>query len=242
VLILATIDFERFRYIADRVGAKLLADIAHIAGIIAAGLHPSPLPHAQVVTSTTQKTMRGPRGGFILCHNELARAIDAAVFPGIQGGPAMHVIAAKAVCFFEAMQPEFVNYQKSLLENARVLASELQRYGLRIISGGTDNHLVLVDLSPMGISGREAEEALEAAGILVNRNTIPFDPKPPRITSGIRLGTPALTTRGFGVEETKRIASLIFQVLSSLADEHVQERTRQEVREMCQRFPVPGIG
>jgi len=235
------IDFERFRYIADKVGAKLLADIAHIAGIIAVGLHPSPVSQAQVVTSTTQKTLRGPRGGFILCGNELARAIDAAVFPGIQSGPAMHIIAAKAVCFFEAMQPAFINYQKSVLENARILASELQRYGMRIVSGGTDNHLVLVDLSPMGISGREAEEALEASGILVNRNTIPFDPKPPRVTSGIRLGTPAVTTRGFGVEEMKYVASLIFQVLSSPADEHIQERTRQEVREMCQRFPIPGI-
>jgi len=235
------IDFGRFRYIADKVGARLLADMAHIAGIIAAGLHPSPVSYAQVITSTTQKTLRGPRGGFILCDKELAPAIDAAVFPGMQGGPAMHVIAAKAVCFFEAMQPEFIDYQKSVLKNARILGSELQGYGVRIVSGGTDNHLVLVDLSPLGISGREAEEALETAGILVNRNTIPFDPKPPRITSGIRLGTPAVTTRGFGVEEMKRIAALIFQVLSSPADEHIQKQARQEVREVCQRFPVPGI-
>lgn len=236
-----TIDFGRFRYIADKVGAKLLADMAHIAGIIAAGLHPSPIPHAHVVTSTTQKTLRGPRGGFILCGKELTQAIDAAVFPGMQSGPAMHIIAAKAICFFEALQPEFVDYQKSVLTNARILASELQRYGLRIVSGGTDNHLVLVDLSPMGISGREAEEALEASGILVNRNNIPFDPKPPRVTSGIRLGTPALTTRGFGAEETKHIAALIFQILSSPTDERIQERTRQKVGEMCQSFPVPGI-
>ncbi len=235
------IDFERFRYIADKAGARLLADIAHIAGIIAAGLHPSPLPYAQVVTSTTQKTLRGPRGGFILCDKELASAIDTAVFPGMQGGPLMHAIAAKAVCFFEAMQPGFTDYQKSVLENARILASELQRYGMRIVSGGTDNHLVLVDLSSTEITGRDAEEALEASGILVNRNNIPFDPKPPRVTSGIRLGTPAVTTRGFGVEGMKHIASLIFQVLSSPADEYVQERTRQEVREICQRFPVPGI-
>jgi len=235
------IDFERLRHIADKVGAKLLVDMAHIAGIIAAGLHPSPVPYAQVTTATTQKTLRGPRGGFILCDKELASAIDAAVFPGMQGGPFMHIIAAKAVCFFEAMQPEFVNYQKSVLENARLLASELQRYGMRIVSGGTDNHIVAVDLSPQGISGKDAEEALEAAGISVNRNTIPFDLNPPMITSGIRLGTPAVTTRGFGIEEIKRIASLIVKVLSPPGDKRAQEQVRQEVREMCQRFPIPGL-
>jgi glycine hydroxymethyltransferase len=235
------IDFERLRHIADKVGAKLLVDMAHIAGIIAAGLHPSPVPHAQVTTSTTQKTLRGPRGGFILCDKELASAIDAAVFPGMQGGPFMHIIAAKAVCFFEAMQPEFVDYQKSVLKNARVLASELQRYGMRIVSGGTDNHIVLVDLSPQGISGKDAEEALWAAGISVNRNTIPFDPKPPLITSGIRLGTPAVTTRGFGTEEMKRIASLIAKVLSPSGDKLVQQQVRQEVGELCQQFPIPGL-
>jgi glycine hydroxymethyltransferase len=236
-----TIDFERFRYVADRVNARLLADIAHIAGIVAAGLHPSPVPHAQVITSTTQKTMRGPRGGFILCDKEFASAIDAAVFPETQGGPLMHAIAAKAICFFEAMQPEFVDYQRSVLQNASLLAYELQRRGLRIVSGGTDTHLVLVDLSLLGISGREAEQALEAAGILVNRNSIPFDPKPPQITSGIRVGTPAATTRGFGAEEMKRLGSLIFQVLSSPYDQRVQEQVREEVREMCQRLPIPGI-
>ncbi len=173
------VDFERFRHIADKVGARLLGDMAHIAGIVAAGLHPSPVSHAHVTTSTTQKTLRGPRGGFVLCDKELASAIDAAVFPGMQGGPFMHVIAAKAVCFFEAMQPEFVDYQKSVLKNARVLASELQSYGMRVISGGTDNHIVLVDLSPQGISGRDAEQALWSVGISVNRNTTPFDPKPP---------------------------------------------------------------
>jgi glycine hydroxymethyltransferase len=235
------IDFERLRHIADKVGAKLLVDMAHIAGIIAAGLHPSPVPYAQVTTSTTQKTLRGPRGGFILCDKELASAIDAAVFPGMQGGPFMHIIAAKAVCFFEAMQPEFVDYQKSVLENARVLASELQKYGMRIVSGGTDNHIVLVDLSPQGISGKDAEEALWAAGISVNRNTIPFDPKPPRITSGIRLGTPAVTTRGFGTEEMKRIAFLIAKVLSPSGDKRAQEQVRQKVREMCQQFPILGL-
>lgn len=236
-----TIDFERFRHIADKVGGKLLADIAHIAGIIAAGLHPSPVPCAQVVTSTTQKTLRGPRGGFILCNKELASAIDAAVFPGMQGGPLMHVIAAKAVCFFEAMQPEFIAYQKSVLENAHILASELQLHGLRVVSGGTDNHLILVDLSPIGTSGKDAEEALDAAGILVNRNNVPFDLKPPWITSGIRVGTPAVTTRGFGEQEMKRVASLIVEVLSSPTNEKVRERTLEEVKEMCQRFPIPGI-
>ncbi len=235
-----TIDYERFRYVADMVGAKLLVDMAHIAGIIAAGLHPSPVPHAQVITSTTQKTLRGPRGGFILCHKDLASAIDAAVFPGIQSGPLMHIIAAKAVCFFEAMQPEFVDYQRSILKNARVLASEMQNQRLRLVSGGTDNHIVLVDLSPIGITGRDAEEALEAAGILVNRNAIPFDPKPPRITSGIRLGTPAVTSRGFGTEEIKHVASLIMQVLSHLHDKRVEEQVRGEIEEICQRFPVPG--
>ncbi len=235
------IDFERLRYIADNVGARLLADMAHIAGIIAAGLHPSSVPYAQVSTATTQKTLRGPRGGFILCDKELASAIDSAVFPGMQGGPSMHIIAAKAVCFFEAMQPEFVDYQKSVLKNARVLASELQRQGLRIVSGGTDNHLVLVDLSLQGIIGKDAEEALGAVGISVNRNAIPFDPKPPKITSGIRLGTPAVTTRGFGTEEMKRIAALIVKVLASSGDKRAQEQARQEVREMCQQFPIPGL-
>jgi glycine hydroxymethyltransferase len=235
------IDFERLRYIADKVGAKLLVDMAHIAGIIAAGLHPSPVPYAQVITATTQKTLRGPRGGFILCDKELASAINAAVFPGMQGGPFMHIIAAKAVCFFEAMQPEFVDYQKAVLENARILSSELQRYGMRIVSGGTDNHIVPVDLSRQGISGKDAEEALGAAGISVNRNTIPFDPKPPLITSGIRLGTPAVTTRGFGTEEMKRIASLIAKVLSPSGDKRAQEQVRQEVRELCRQFPIPGL-
>ena len=236
-----TIDFEHFGYIANKAGAKLLVDIAHIAGIVAAGLHPSPIPHAQVVTSTTQKTLRGPRSGFILCNKELAPVIDAAVFPGIQGGPSMHVIAAKAVCFHQAMQPEFIEYQRSMLRNAQALASELQNHRMRIVSGGTDNHIVLVDLSSLEINGKQAEEALEKAGIMVNRNTIPFDSKPPHLTSGIRLGTPAITTRGFGVEETKHIASLIARVLSHLGDEHVQEQVRQEVKEMCRRFPIPGV-
>jgi len=235
------IDFERLRYIADNTGARLLADVAHIAGIMAAGLHPSSVPYAQVSTATTQKTLRGPRGGFILCDKELASAVDSAVFPGMQGGPFIHIIAAKAVCFFEAMQPGFVDYQKLVLKNARALASELQRHGVRIVSGGTDNHIVPVDLSLQGISGKDAEEALGAAGISVNRNTIPFDPRPPKVTSGIRLGTPAVTTRGFGTDEMKRIASLVVKVLSSSGDENVQKQVRQEVREMCQQFPIPGL-
>jgi glycine hydroxymethyltransferase len=177
------IDFERFRHIADLVGARLMADIAHIAGMIAVGLHPTPVPYADVVTSTTHKTLRGPRGGFILCRRELASAIDAAVFPEMQGGPLMHAIAAKAVSFYEAMQPSFLDYQRVILDNALVLASELQRLGLRIVSGGTDNHMVLVDLTETGVSGKEAEEALGMVGIVVNRNAIPFDPSPPRITS-----------------------------------------------------------
>jgi len=236
-----TIDFERFGYIANKVGAKLLADIAHIAGIVAAGLHPSPIPYAQVVTSTTQKTLRGPRGGFILCNKELAPAIDTAIFPGIQGGPFMHVIAAKAVCLYQAMQPEFVDYQRSVLRNAQTLASELQNYGIRIVSGGTDNHIILADLSSLGISGKEAEQALETVGILVNRNIIPFDSKSPQLASGIRLGTPATTTRGFGVQEMRHIASLIFQMLSSLDDDHARQRIHQEVKEMCRHFPIPGM-
>ena len=235
------VDFERLGHIADRARAKLLADMAHIAGLVAAGLHPSPVRYAHVSTSTTHKTLRGPRGGLILCKREMASAIDAAVFPGIQGGPAMHAIAAKAVCFFEAMQPEFVHYQELVLENARTLASELQRQGMRIVSGGTDNHIVLVDLSPQGITGRDAEQALEATGITVNRNTIPFDPRPAPIASGIRLGTPAVTTRGFGAEEMRRVASLIIKVLSSSADKRTQEQVRLEIRDLCQQFPIPGL-
>ena len=235
------VDFERLGHIADRARAKLLADMAHIAGLVAAGLHPSPVRYAHVSTSTTHKTLRGPRGGLILCKREMASAIDAAVFPGIQGGPAMHAIAAKAVCFFEAMQPEFVHYQELVLENACTLASELQRQGMRIVSGGTDNHIVLVDLSPQGITGRDAEQALEATGITVNRNTIPFDPRPAPIASGIRLGTPAVTTRGFGAEEMRRVASLIIKVLSSSADKRTQEQVRLEIRDLCQQFPIPGL-
>jgi glycine hydroxymethyltransferase len=235
------IDFERFRYIADLVGAKLMVDMAHIAGMVAVGLHPTPVPYAEVVTSTTHKTLRGPRSGFILSCSELASAIDEAVFPRMQGGPLMHVIAAKAVCFYEAMQPSFTDYQRAILDNAQVLATELQRLGLRLVSGGTDNHLILVDLAETGITGKQAEEALEASGIVVNRNNVPFDQQSPRVTRGIRLGTPAVTTRGFSSEEMKRIASLIIKVLTNIGDLNVQKQVRDEVSQMCSRFPVPGI-
>ena len=235
------IDFERFRGIADKAGSRLVADIAHIAGLVATGLHPSPVPVADVITSSTHKTLRGPRSGLVLCKNELAARIDSAVFPMMQGGPLMHAIAAKAVAFFEAMQPEFVGYQKAVLENAVVLAQELKHNGFRLISGGTDNHLVLVDLTKTGITGRIAQVSLENAGILVNRNAIPFDPKPPQITSGIRLGTPAVTTRGFGTKEIKQIVSLITKVLSDPDDKKIEKQVKEQVAAMCQQFPVPGI-
>jgi glycine hydroxymethyltransferase len=236
------IDFERFRCVADLVGARLLADIAHIAGMVAAGLHPSPVPCTDVVTSTTHKTLRGPRGGFILCSRELASPIDAAVFPRMQGGPLMHVIAAKAVAFAEALKPEFVTYQKAILDNALVLAAELKRQGLRLISGGTDNHLVLVDLSQAGVTGRQAEEALGRAGIVVNRNQVPFaNTQPPRIANGIRLGTPAVTSRGFSEAEMKSIASMVIKVISHIDDTAVQRQVKEEVLQICSRFPVPGI-
>ncbi|MFC1952027.1 serine hydroxymethyltransferase [Chloroflexota bacterium] len=236
------IDFERFRHIADLVGAKLMVDMAHIAGIIAAGLHPTPVPYADVITSTTHKTLRGPRGGFILCRSELASAVDAAVFPEMQGGPLMHVIAAKAVAFYEAIQSSFTDYQRAILDNALVLATELQRLGMRLVSGGTDNHLILVDLTPTGITGKEAEEALGKTDIVVNRNAIPFtDTHPPRITSGIRLGTPAVTARGFGSEEMKHIASLVVRIIINIGDPDIQKQVSQEVSQVCSRFPVPGI-
>jgi len=235
------IDFERFRYIADLVGAKLMVDMAHIAGLVAVGLHPTPIPYADVITATTHKTLRGPRSGFILCRRELASSIDEAVFPRMQGGPLMHAIAAKAVCFYEAMQPGFTDYQRSTLDNAQALAGELQQAGLRLISGGTDNHLILVDLTGIGITGKEAEECLGAAGIVVNRNAVPFDRQSPRVTTGIRLGTPAVTTRGFGVEEMKRIASLIIKVIANIGDRDIQKQVRDEVSQICSRFPVPGI-
>jgi glycine hydroxymethyltransferase len=235
------IDFERFRQIADTVGAKLMVDIAHIAGLVAAGLHPSPVPYADIITSTTHKTLRGPRSGFILCRQELAAAIDAAVFPGIQGGPLMHAIAAKAVAFHEAMQPAFVDYQTAVLDNTQALAVELKKQGLRLVSGGTDNHLVLVDLTSTGVTGKDAFKALEEAGIVSNKNAIPFDPLPPAVASGIRFGTPAITTRGFGPAELKRIGELIAGIIQNIDDESYRVRVREEVTEICRRFPVPGI-
>jgi len=236
------IDFERFRNIADKVNATMVADIAHIAGIIAAGLHPSPVPYAEVVTSTTHKTLRGPRGGFVLCNTTLAKAIDSAVFPGLQGGPLMHVIAAKAVVFKEAMESEFVAYQQAVLENALALALELQKLGLNLVSGGTDNHLILVDLAKCGITGRQAEEALGNAGIVVNRNTVPFtNSQSAMVTGGIRLGTPAITSRGFGKYEIKRIAAFMVDIINHIDNNNKQKLVREEVTQMCQRFPVPGI-
>jgi len=235
------IDFARCREVADAVGAYLLVDMAHIAGLIAVGLHPSPTPYAHVITSTTHKTLRGPRSGFILCTADLAQKIDRAVFPGTQGGPHMHIIAAKAVCFHEAMQPEFRRYQERVLENARTLAEELMRLGFRVVSGGTDTHLLLVDVGAKGLTGRDAERALEEVGITVNKNTIPFDTRPPAVTSGIRLGTPALTTRGFGPQEMRRIARFIADILDNPGDEAIARRVAAEVEEMCRSFPVPGI-
>jgi glycine hydroxymethyltransferase len=235
------IDFTRCRDIADEVGAYLLADIAHIAGLVAAGLHPSPVPHAQVITSTTHKTLRGPRGAFILCQEDLAKKIDRAVFPGTQGGPHMHTIAAKAVCFGEALRPEFGEYQRRIVENARVLAEELQAHGLRIVSGGTDNHLLLVDVGVKGITGRDVQLALEAVGITVNKNTIPYDERPPTVCSGIRVGTPAVTSRGFGPDEMRRIAALIGSILDNMEDEKVAVAVRREVAELAASFPVPGV-
>ncbi len=236
------IDFERFRCIADKAGAILMADMAHIAGLVAAGLHPSPVPYAQVVTSTTHKTLRGPRGGFILCKEEFAKAIDSAVFPRMQGGPLMHVIAAKAVAFKEAMQPDFYKYQKAIIDNTLTLATELKRMGLRLVSGGTDNHLMLVDLSDTGVNGKEAEEALGRAGIVVNRNTVPFGTaSSARIPGGMRLGTAAVTSRGFGTGEMKKVASMIMKIISHINDTELQAQVRNEVVEMCRNFPVPGI-
>jgi glycine hydroxymethyltransferase len=232
-------DFERIRRVADEVGAKVMVDIAHPAGLIAVGIHPTPVPWAQVVTATTQKTLRGPRGGFILAKQELAKGLDSAVFPGTQGGPLMHIIAAKAVCFHEALQPSFEVYQKRLAENAKILAAELARLGFRIVTGGTDNHLLLVDLRPVGITGKVAEDALDGVGISANRNAIPFDPLPPNQASGLRLGTAATTTRGLGTPEMKQIAVAIHCLLTNLGDEKLKGRLAEEVRDICDRFPIP---
>ena len=235
------LDFPRFRAIADLVGAKLMVDMAHISGLIAGGAHPSPFPHAHVVTSTTQKTLRGPRGGLILCEEDLGRKIDYGVFPYAQGGPFMHVIAAKAVCFGEALTSGYANYASQIVANAQVMAQELSEAGLRLVSGGTDNHLILVDLTPMDIDGRDAELAMEKVGISANKNAIPNDPKPPRVASGLRLGTPAITSRGFKEEDSKQVADLIVRVLTNMGDEQVENTVREEIKELTARFPVPGL-
>ncbi len=235
------IDFARFRAIADEVGAFLFADVAHPAGLIAAGLHPSPIGHAHVTMTTTHKTLRGPRGGMILCGQEHAKAIDKSLFPGLQGGPLMHVIAAKAVAFGEALGPDFRAYAAAVIENAQVLADELMARGLPVVSGGTDTHLLLVDVGALGINGRQAEQLLDAVGITCNKNTIPGDTRPPTQASGIRLGTPAITSRGFGPEETRQIAAWIAELLHAPDDGALQSRIGDEVRHLTARFPLPGL-
>jgi len=230
------IDFSAFRSIADEVGAYLMADIAHIAGLIIAGLHKSAVPHCHFVTTTTHKTLRGPRGGLILCKEELGSAVDKTIFPGIQGGPLMHVIAAKAVCFKQAMTPEFMNYQKQIVKNAKTLAEKLIELGYNLVSGGTDNHLMLVDLRNKGITGKQAEKALEEAGITVNKNMIPFDPQKPWIASGIRIGTPAVTTRGMKEKDMEVIAGMIDRVLSDTEDLKIKEEVRKEVESFTKKF------
>ncbi|MCL2149330.1 MAG: serine hydroxymethyltransferase [Dehalococcoidia bacterium] len=236
------IDFERLQQIAAMAGARLMVDMAHIAGLVAAGLHPSPVPYAEVVTSTSHKTLRGPRGGFILCRQGVASLVDSAVFPRTQGGPLMHAIAAKAVCFLEAIRPDFINYQQRTLDNARLLAQELKAAGLRLITGGTDNHLILVDLSPAGVNGKQAEESLGRAGIVVNRNTVPFGQGySPRVAGGMRLGTPAVTSRGFSGDEMQMVARWIVRVLSHVDDFAIEQEVQSEVQELCRKFPVPGM-
>ena len=232
-------DFPRLRQIADSVGAILFIDMAHIAGLVAAGQHPSPIPHAQFVTTTTHKSLRGPRGGIIMCEEKFARAIDSTLFPGVQGGPLMHVIAAKAVCFHEALQPQFREYQRQVVLNAKALAAGLAKHGYRIVSGGTDNHLMLVDLRPKEINGKEAQEVLDRAGITVNKNAIPFDTYPIFKPGGIRVGTPAVTTRGMKEEEMLEIADLVAEALANRTDADALERVRKKVLDLTRRFPLP---
>ena len=233
------IDFKKFREIADEVGAYLMVDMAHIAGLVAAGEHPNPIEYADVVTSTTHKTLRGPRGGIILTNNEeIAKKIDKTIFPGIQGGPLVHIIAAKAVAFKEALQPEYKEYQKQVRKNAKAMADELVKGGLRIVSGGTDNHLMLVDLRQKNVTGKAAEEALEKAGITCNKNAIPNDPEKPFITSGVRLGTPAITARGMKEEEARKIAKMIVKVLENINDEVIIDEVKKEVIELTKKFPL----
>ena len=233
------IDFKKFREIADEVGAYLMVDMAHIAGLVAAGEHPNPMEYADIVTSTTHKTMRGPRGGIILTNNEeIAKKIDKAIFPGIQGGPLMHIIAAKAVAFKEALSPEFKEYQKQVVKNSKAMADALVKGGLRIVSGGTDNHLMLVDLRPKGVTGKMAEEGLEKAGITCNKNSIPNDPEKPFITSGVRLGTPAITARGMKEDEAVQIAEMIIKVLENVNDDEKIAEVKNEVLKLAEKFPL----
>jgi glycine hydroxymethyltransferase len=232
------IEFARMGAVANRVGAPLMVDMAHIAGLVAGGAHPSPVPHAAFVTTTTHKTLRGPRGGMVLCRDSYAKDLDRTVFPGVQGGPLMHVIAAKAVCFKEAASPEFATYQKQIVKNAARLAASVKAAGFRIVSGGTDNHIVLVDVFSKGITGKVAEGALNAAGITVNKNAIPFDQNPPMVASGIRLGTPAVTTRGMGEPEMDMIADLISRVLASPEDTNSLAKVKAEVEALCRKFPL----
>jgi glycine hydroxymethyltransferase len=234
-----TIDFARFRKIADRVGAKFMVDMAHIAGLVATGLHPSPIPYADVVTSTTHKTLRGPRGGIILTNDEeMIKKINKAVFPGIQGGPLMHVIAAKAVSFKEALQPDFKEYAKQIIKNAEVLSETLKKEGATLVSGGTDNHIVLLDVRPWDLTGKEAEKLLEKAGITVNKNTIPYDPESPFVTSGIRMGTAALTTRGMKQKEMVKIGEIIASVLKSKGDSAILEQAKETTKAICDGYPL----
>ena len=231
------IDYKRFREIADKVQAYLMVDMAHVAGLIAAGLHPNPVEYADFVTSTTHKTLRGPRGGLILCKEEFAKAVDRAVFPGIQGGPLCHVIAGKAICFYEAMQPEFVEYQKQVIKNAKVLADTLKEEGFRIVSGGTDNHMVLVDIkNSVGVTGKELESRLDEVNITVNKNSIPFDEEKPAYTSGIRLGTPAMTSIGFKEEEFEKVARWISAIAHNIECEETKNEVKKEVEELMERF------
>jgi glycine hydroxymethyltransferase len=236
-----TIDFSIFGDIAREAGALLLVDVAHIAGLIAGGVHPSPVAHADVVTGTTQKTLRGPRGGFILSRSQYAAKIDSAIFPGSQGGPLMHVIAAKAVCFHEALQPSFAQYARDIVANARIMAQEFLDAGLRVVSGGTDNHLVLIDLANLNMTGKEAQDALERAGIVANRNKIPYDTRSAMVAGGLRVGTPAITTRGFTPDEVLIVAKLIGEVLRNPASDTVRDRVHATVLELCERHPIPGV-
>jgi glycine hydroxymethyltransferase len=233
-----TLDFNRFRRIADEVGAVIMADIAHVAGLVATGLHPSPVPVCEYVTSTTHKTLRGPRGGLIMCKEPYAKTLNSRVFPGMQGGPLMHVIAAKAVAFREALLPEFKEYQSQILKNAQAMADELKNQGFRLVSGGTDNHLMLVDLTAKGVSGKDAQEALDLAAITVNKNGIPFDTQGPQITSGIRIGTPAVTTRGMKEKEMRLIASYIADVIKNINDDHKTKAVAEKVKTLCAQFPL----